>query len=194
MQVDQSQTPADYTASGAAWKNSGQLLHHRQHALGADLPGYSWSSVVADAVRIQRLQGDHGTDDNFHVQSTSPTIDAGDPASYYLSEPSPNGGRVNLGSDGNTPNAATSPSQIVQVLSPNGLEKYVQGQQVNVQWRADGLATSRTVALINAGGPAVDNWSANAYQTSSGYSTHHQCVGGHQRREQSRAAGRVSDL
>ena len=60
------------------------------------------------------------------MQPGSPTIDAGDPASYYLAEPAPNGGRVNLGFDGNTPQAATSAAQTVQVLSPNGLEKFTQ--------------------------------------------------------------------
>ena len=39
---------------------------------------------------------------------TSPAIDAGDPASDYAAEPSPNGGRVNLGAYGNTAAASKS--------------------------------------------------------------------------------------
>ncbi|HBY93896.1 MAG TPA: hypothetical protein DEP84_07975 [Chloroflexi bacterium] len=42
----------------------------------------------------------------------SPAIDAGDPASDYASEPSPNGGRVNMGVYGNTAQASKS-SQII---------------------------------------------------------------------------------
>ena len=38
----------------------------------------------------------------------SRAIDAGDPASEYANEPDPNGGRINLGSYGNTSGAATS--------------------------------------------------------------------------------------
>jgi len=38
----------------------------------------------------------------------SPAIDAGDPSSAYSSEPSPNGGRINLGYDGNTRQASQS--------------------------------------------------------------------------------------
>jgi hypothetical protein len=38
--------------------------------------------------------------------STSPLIDAGDPRSEYRTEPSPNGLRVNMGYDGNTPVAS----------------------------------------------------------------------------------------
>ena len=33
---------------------------------------------------------------------TSPCIDAGDPASAWVNEPQPNGGRINMGADGNT--------------------------------------------------------------------------------------------
>jgi len=43
---------------------------------------------------------------DFHLRSWSPCIDAGDPASPFANEPEPNGGRVNLGAYGNTPEAA----------------------------------------------------------------------------------------
>jgi hypothetical protein len=36
----------------------------------------------------------------------SPCIDAGDPASSYSLEPSPNGGQVNMGAYGNTAQAS----------------------------------------------------------------------------------------
>ena len=133
--------------------------------LVVELSNYASGTVVADAVRIQQIQGDHGLDDDFHVESTSPTIDAGDPGSLYLAEPAPNGGRVNQGYDGNTSSAAQSASPLVQMLAPNGLEKYVQGQSVTVQWRSNGLTNNVPVALINAGGPEVGTWSADAYRT-----------------------------
>src|SRR5262249_53738230 len=113
-----------------------------------------------------RVPGDRGGDDNLQVTSGSPTVDAGDPRSDYLAEPAPNGGRVNLGYTGNTSQALTSAAQLVQVLSPNGLEKLQVGQPVTVSWRSSGLTAIQTVALINAGGGAVDNWLANVYQTS----------------------------
>jgi hypothetical protein len=37
-----------------------------------------------------------------HLQSTSPCIDAGDPASPFALEPLPNGGRVDMGAYGNS--------------------------------------------------------------------------------------------
>lgn len=45
---------------------------------------------------------------DYHLLPDSPCIDAGDPNSEYLLEPEPNGGRINIGAYGNTPEAATS--------------------------------------------------------------------------------------
>jgi len=45
--------------------------------------------------------------EDYHVNSWSPCIDAGDPASDYSKEPQPNGGRVNMGAYGNTAEAAS---------------------------------------------------------------------------------------
>ncbi|MBN1491444.1 MAG: hypothetical protein JXA69_16145 [Phycisphaerae bacterium] len=44
---------------------------------------------------------------NFHLSPPSPCIDAGDPASDYSLEPEPDGGRINMGAYGNTPEAET---------------------------------------------------------------------------------------
>ncbi|MGB2829103.1 MAG: choice-of-anchor D domain-containing protein [Phycisphaerae bacterium] len=53
---------------------------------------------------------------------TSPCIDAGDPASDYSNEPSPNGGRVNTGAYGDTAYASKSvpPPDIASVLPGSG--------------------------------------------------------------------------
>src|SRR6185436_1839292 len=39
---------------------------------------------------------------NYHLVSTSTSVDAGNPASDYSLEPAPNGGRIDLGAYGNT--------------------------------------------------------------------------------------------
>ena len=44
--------------------------------------------------------------DDYHLQPTSPAIDAGDPDADYTNEPDPNGCRVNMGAYGNTAEAA----------------------------------------------------------------------------------------
>jgi parallel beta-helix repeat protein len=44
---------------------------------------------------------------DFHLGPLSPCIDAGDPASDFSLEPEPDGGRINMGAYGNTPEAET---------------------------------------------------------------------------------------
>lgn len=51
---------------------------------------------------------------DYHLASTSPAIDAGDPTSDYSNEPEPNGFRVNLGRYGNTREAVTSTASTSQ--------------------------------------------------------------------------------
>ncbi|MEX0641437.1 MAG: right-handed parallel beta-helix repeat-containing protein, partial [Pirellulales bacterium] len=69
----------------------------------------------------------------------SPAIDQGDPASGYSSEPGDNGGRVNLGALGNTAFASHSPAEVLQVLAPNGLEKFEEAETTAITWRSSGL-------------------------------------------------------
>ncbi|MEX2188872.1 MAG: right-handed parallel beta-helix repeat-containing protein [Pirellulales bacterium] len=90
---------------------------------------------------------DYGLDDDFSLLTTSPGVDAGNPADSFVLEPNPNGGRINIGHQGNTPQATNSPLQTVQVLSPNGLEKFETNQTVAIQWRSAGLPVEATVAI-----------------------------------------------
>ena len=68
------------------------------------------------------LRGRHGYVDEKtgelvkFVGAKNPAIDAGDPASAFANEPSPNGRRVNLGYYGNTPWATLSPGGLVIIL------------------------------------------------------------------------------
>ena len=119
--------------------------------------------VVADAVRLQQIDGDKGGDDNLHVTLNAPGIDAGNPDDGAIFEPRPSGDRVNLGAYGNTPEATTSQPQIVQVLSPNGLEKVNVGQAIEIEWRSSGLLDLQTVEAFNSGSNA--DWSNNPFLT-----------------------------
>jgi hypothetical protein len=49
----------------------------------------------------------HYPDYDYHLLPTSPCIDAGDPADDYSLEPEPNGGRIDMGAYGNTPEATS---------------------------------------------------------------------------------------
>ncbi|HEV3340661.1 MAG TPA: LamG-like jellyroll fold domain-containing protein, partial [Pirellulales bacterium] len=139
--VDQTSAPSDFSDAGVGWKTlgtfyvtSGTLTITVTHASS------SYPNVLADAVRVQAIVGDHGADDNFHLLPSSPAIDAGDPTTPFENEPSPNGGRVNLGNYGNTPAATPTPLQEVQVVSPVGLDKFQVGQTVPITWRTVGVA------------------------------------------------------
>ena len=122
-----------------------------------------------DGILGYGVAGDGGLDDNFHVPASSPAVDRGNPAEYNFQEPPPNGDRIDLGAYGNTPGAAPSPGQLVQVPSPSGLEKLQDGQQVEITWRTAGLTLQRPVALIDAGSnTAVDNWGSDSLQILSG--------------------------
>jgi Malectin domain len=129
----------------ASWNN-----HVIQTPLDARFQlGLDQHSLAADPLFIDPATG------NYHLRSNSPAIDAGDPATPYLLEPAPNGDRVNLGFDGNTPQAAPSPTQMLQVLSPSGFDKLVEGEPATITWRSYGIAAERPVMFINAGGSAV---------------------------------------
>jgi parallel beta-helix repeat protein len=164
--VDQRYAPSDFQEDGVSWRrlgtywtSSGQLTVRLANTASGG------TTVVADAVRIQRLVGNRGGDDDFRPLADSPTIDRGSPEDYYLAEPWPNGGRVNQGHTGNTSEAVASPAALVQVISPNGWEKLEAQQQTTIEWRTAGLLDQRPVALVNAGGDTVENWSYDHYRT-----------------------------
>ncbi len=166
------------TASGqvASWQGTSFATQAAWfYGVNQDAHSQSVDPQFADPAGVDGVLGDPsgvdgGADDNFHVLSTSLTIDAGDPTFAYLAEPSPNGDRVNQGADGNTAQAATSAAQTIQVLAPFGLEKVQVGQTVPISWQTSGLTASSPVALIDAGGGAVGDWvSGGGYQTSGEY-------------------------
>jgi len=65
--------------------------------------------------------GGHWTSGGWVVDSVhSPCIDTGDPASDYSLEPTPNGGRINMGADGDTGAASKSaPVPTVTAITPS---------------------------------------------------------------------------
>ena len=88
------------------WGNSA-TTHSPQIAISSE-PTYSciqdWNGAGEGNIRVAPYFVDAEAGD-FHLLSWSPCIDAGDPASPYANESQPNGGRVNMGAYGNTPEA-----------------------------------------------------------------------------------------
>ena len=114
-------------------------------AAWAEELGLDVHSISADPQYISVAGG------NFHVQSTSPTIDAGNPTSEFISEPEPNGGRVNLGYDGDTSQAATSSASTISVTSPAGSQRLQVGQSTTITWSSSGLLPTQTLTEIAVG-------------------------------------------
>ena len=174
-QYNQSPLPNDFTDAGVPWEVV-SVVTATGTTLTITLSRQSGSPAIADAVRLVRVTGDGGADDDFHVQPSSPTVDRGHPLSHYHAEPQPSGDRVNQGYDGNTPEAQTSPAQLVQVMGPNGGEKLLAGVPVNVSWRTSGLTASRPVLLLDSGGNGADNFTADAFFTRTAFSSFAQAV------------------
>jgi hypothetical protein len=68
---------------------------------------YEWDEGNVNAITFTELmeldpQFEDAAAGDVHLQSTSPCIDAGDPASPFALEPLPNGGRVDMGAYGNS--------------------------------------------------------------------------------------------
>ncbi len=164
------------TGSGNLGEWEGTVLRDRaawMFELGFDAHSLQTDPKLVDPDGQDNLLGfdavsgrDHGTDDDFHLQTGSLAVDAGNPASYFLAEPQPNGGRVDLGAYGNAREATRSAAQTAQLLTQNGLEKYQAGQPTEVRWQSSGFGDRNLTALINAGGGAIDNWSADNYGSS----------------------------
>jgi hypothetical protein len=81
----------------------------------------------------------------------SPGIDRGAPTVSYANEPAPNGGFINLGSDGNTADASLSPSQYLNVLDPAGGETWPELQTFPIVWRSQDSAGTVTIQLLEQG-------------------------------------------
>ncbi|AWN41758.1 Ig-like domain-containing protein [Methylobacterium durans] len=94
--------------------------------------------------------GDHGADDNLHLQAASPARDAGSLALPYFGE-SASGNRADIGADGNTGAAIASPAQSVQLTGPAPFDKLMVGQAVQIGWHTTGLLPSEPVVLLAAG-------------------------------------------
>jgi parallel beta-helix repeat protein len=107
------------------------------------------------------LGGAGGADDNFHLATNSPALDAGDPTSDYAAEPAPNGSRINLGHLGGTAQADTSGNQrILRLLSPNGGE--IAFRRTWVRWAATGPWSTNDLVKIEYSANNGGSWTTAA--------------------------------
>lgn len=82
-----------------------------------------YSTSMPDQYHLQSTAGHFDYGPGWHIDAlNSPCIDAGDPACpYFTQEPSPNGGRVNIGHDGGNAYASKTPDwPVIVTKSPMG--------------------------------------------------------------------------
>ncbi|GEM_PF-1548552 len=119
--------------------------------------------------------------DNFHLLNTSPSIDAGDPADDYTSEPQPNGKRINQGNYGNTQEAtksiyitgtstwygsftldqdATVATGGKLIVDPATLVKFDYGKSLTVNGKliAKGTSSNRIIFTSSEASPTPGDW------------------------------------
>lgn len=114
-------------------------------ASGQDLHSYDGEPKLADARQFDfhlLSQGGRYTNGGVWVEDeeTSPLIDAGSPSSVWTNEPAPNGGCINIGLYGGTPEASKIPTNaLVRLLTLN--RGGVASGMVNLNWLATGVAT-----------------------------------------------------
>lgn len=99
---------------------------------------------------------------DFRLGNFSPLVDAASPDASYTSEPSPNGGRANLGYYGKTNQAQVS---TIQVISPNGCEVFEQASELPVIWRANNGVGPVDILLSTDGGGAWQTLAREAENT-----------------------------
>ena len=112
-------TASSYGAGMHCYSSSSPTLTNC--ILSGDSPGEIYVSSSTPVVRYCDVQGGYtGTGNlnldplfinavagDYHLGPLSPCIDAGDPASDFSLEPEPDGGRINMGAYGNTPEPET---------------------------------------------------------------------------------------
>ena len=101
-------------------------------------------TIVGDAGFIDASGGD------YRLSAGSLAVDAGDPTRPAGDEPG--WGRLDIGHLGGTADAPLTAPRLVEVLSPNGLEKFRSDGAMEATWRTVGLGAFEAVAFLNAGG------------------------------------------
>jgi hypothetical protein len=93
---------------------------------------------------------------DYHLSINSLCIDAGDPVDDYSKEVGPNGGRINMGAYGNTPEAAMSNHDCTLDYDADGLTDC---DEINIYGTLPGLADTDKDEIID--GDEINYWETN---------------------------------
>ncbi|HEV3341825.1 MAG TPA: right-handed parallel beta-helix repeat-containing protein, partial [Pirellulales bacterium] len=121
---------------------------HEQSQIGS-FHGGALAPVVAVATSLPVLPTATLTAD----ASQSPLIDRGAGGDSFANEPMPNGGYINQGAYGNTPQASESPASYVLVMSPSGGEAWPKGNRFDIRWRSPDMLGTVRIDLLEGSNP-----------------------------------------
>ena len=167
QKVDQRVRPSSFVVDLQDWESLGRF-QAPSTSFTVKIIGNDQADIVADAILARPIHGNGGADDDLRLRTDSPGIDQGDLASYYSAEPFPNGGRANIGADGNSISATTSQPQQIQLLNPNGGEKLEVGEVVSIDWISQGVTAERAVLRMDVGGETHGDWLGEHYRLNNG--------------------------
>ena len=141
----------DFSAGGSNWHPT-MIVEVTGTTLTVVLNNLANDNFVqADGVYITQVGGNFGQTGDAQLQPGSIAIAAGDPNTPSLSEPAPNGGRVDIGAYGGTAQSTPAGNPLIQVLSPAPLAKVTVGSTVAIDLRSAGLLPYDEAARIAVG-------------------------------------------
>ena len=141
------------------WNNTdGDLFGCQARYSCIERGGEGEGNISSDPLFVNANEGD------FHLQSergrywpmyniwvldevTSPCIDRGNPVDDYSNEPEPNGGMVNMGAYGGTPQASLSPSEQPYPLSDKAFNPYPSDGAIDVEKHVELVILTWTAGL-----------------------------------------------
>jgi nucleotide-binding universal stress UspA family protein len=160
---------ARYSLAGDTTLRTASTLADWQTQTERDLNSISREPLFAAPstgdYHLRSAGGSRRNDANTWVydSSTSPCVDAGDPACDLGAEPLPNGGRINLGAFGGTQEASKSaPNRLLSLVSPRGGE--IWSGALTITWSASGAGWTGgdSVRVEYSTSAAANDWSVLA--------------------------------
>ena len=106
---------------------------------------------------------------DYHLKSWSPCIDAGNPTSDFSREPEPNGGRIDIGAYGNTPEATSKSPDADEDSLPDDWEMHFFGDLAQVaEGDTDNDGISNTDEYLGGTRPIRISWYVDRSRPASG--------------------------
>ncbi|MEX0330671.1 MAG: right-handed parallel beta-helix repeat-containing protein [Puniceicoccaceae bacterium] len=95
---------------------------------------------------------------NYHLKSTSPAIDAGDPDVSIVRETEPVTSRTNIGAYGDTLEATSGSIPSIGIIDPVSLDKLLLNGSSTIRFSTTGFLREQGIVKYNSGNIEVEDW------------------------------------